>query len=369
MATDAFIVLKQLRCLQEHERGSEPYLWPVLLYIDDHTLDMDNPGEPPVAVIAPAINHARVVLQSGMRAGETAAIPPEVGHLRVRFEDGLTIQKLIVAVALWEEDETPTAAMRAGFAAFVGAQRAALIANLSDLFQATTEAQLQLINDKITDQVRGAVESAIKNGLTGWQKAKVFAGTLNLDDFIASASVAFPLGLPPEPGELVPFLVPTPFTLPLVRRAINPLTGEVLDSTTDRYELEGELLLRRVPTELCRAEVAQVAAAKVAVEDIEKQIKALQAEREQASPAEKVLINQQIKELKEVDLPAKEAELTAARQALQACRDRWQRFIDNLQDFGQQLEPLTAETPRRERGGPRLEGSGQNRPNYEPPGP
>lgn len=108
MATDAIVILERLRCIRESDvaGGSEPYIWPALLWIDDSTL-----SEPiPVGVTAPALGNARVVIKNDMRAGQTADIPLSVGMLRVRFEDGLSIRRLILVVALWEEDETPEAA-------------------------------------------------------------------------------------------------------------------------------------------------------------------------------------------------------------------------------------------------------------------
>src|SRR5262245_28376897 len=124
MATDAILVLERLRCIRESDGTghSEPYIWPVLLWIDDNTLATPSL----VGVTAPGLGNARVVIKNDMRAGQIADIPTSVGDLRVRFDDGLTIRRLILAVALWEEDETPEAAMRAGFQAFSSELRAAI---------------------------------------------------------------------------------------------------------------------------------------------------------------------------------------------------------------------------------------------------
>src|SRR5262245_4316394 len=116
MATDFFITLERLRCIRESDGSghSEPYIWPVLMWIDDNTLA--TPAR--VDVTSPAIGNARIIIKSDMRAGQTADIPSSVGILRVRLEDNFTIRRLILAVALWEWDDTPQAAMRAGFQAF-----------------------------------------------------------------------------------------------------------------------------------------------------------------------------------------------------------------------------------------------------------
>jgi hypothetical protein len=198
MATDAIIVLERLRCIRESDvtGGSEPYIWPALLWIDDNTLATPSL----VGMTAPALGNARVVIKNDMRAGQIADIPTSVGVLRVRFEDGLSIRRLILAVAVWEEDETPEAAMRAGSQAFSSELRAAIADNLFALSQASGE-ELDAIIETIKTRAKDRVKSAIENGLTAWQKARVFLGTLNLDDIIGSDFRNFP------------DLLPTPITL------------------------------------------------------------------------------------------------------------------------------------------------------------
>jgi hypothetical protein len=193
MATDAILSLNRLLCIRESDESgnSEPYIWPVLMWIDDNTLA--TPEQ--IGVTTPALGNARVVIKSDMRAGQTADIPASVGVLRVRLEDGLTIRRLILAVALWEEDETPDAALRAGFQAFSSELRAAIADNLFALNQASEEEQEAII-ETIKVRVRDRVGSSIENGLTGLQKVRVLLGLLNLDDFIDSDFKNFPDLLP-----------------------------------------------------------------------------------------------------------------------------------------------------------------------------
>ncbi|MER3513395.1 MAG: hypothetical protein C4310_02500 [Chloroflexota bacterium] len=98
IATDAIITLERLRCIRESDASghSEPYIWPTLLWTDGNTLATPSL----VGVTSPVLGNTRVVIKNAMRAGQTADIPPSVGALRVRFEDGLTIRRLIPAVAL-----------------------------------------------------------------------------------------------------------------------------------------------------------------------------------------------------------------------------------------------------------------------------
>lgn len=300
MATDVIIALERLRCIRESdaEGHSEPYLWPTLLWIDDTTLT--TPAL--VGVTAPALGNARVVIKNDMSAGQTADIPPAVGVLRLRFENGLTLRRLIFAVALWEEDETPEAAVRAGFLAFSSELRAALADNLLALFEADRERDedaKKAIIAAIKARVKDRVKSAIQNSLTAWQKARVFAGILNLDDIIDSAFGDF--------GE-------HPFPEPI---ALTFTSG-----TTDRYEIAGNLQIRPVAVDRCQSQVNAVREAQTAVDDVDREIQQLQAELKHASPTDKPFINSEIKRVREEELPAAMAALDAARVALSICRSR-----------------------------------------------
>ena len=301
MATDAIIVLERLRCIRESDAsgGSEPYIWPVLLWIDDNTLATPSL----VGVTGPALGNARVVIKNDMRAGQTADIPTSVGVRRVRFEDDLTIRRLILAVALWEEDETPEAAMRAGFQAFPSELRAAVADNLFALSQAGEEEQDAIIA-RIQARVSDRVESAIRNGLTGWQKARVLIGTLNLDDIIGSAFRSFP------------DLFPTTITLTFGAGSSND------------YEIQAKLEVQPVRVDRCQAQVNAVKAAQSVVDNVDAEIRNLQSELQRASPGEKPFIISEIKRIRAEELPAAMAALDDARRALSICRSRVPPFLD-----------------------------------------
>ena len=302
MATDAIVVLERLRCIRESDGTghSEPYIWPALLWIDDKTLATDAL----VGVTGPVLGNARDVIKDDMRAGQTADIPASVGMLRVRFEDGLTIRRLILAVALWENDETPEAAMRAGFQAFSSELRAAIADNLFALNQATGE-ELDALIAAIKTRVKNRVKSAIQNGLTGWQKIRVVAGTLNLDDIVDSNFTNF--GDP----------------------STRPIALAFREGTSNLYEIQGNLLVRPVPVDRCQSQVDAVKAAQAAVNGVDAQIRALQAELHSASPAEKRFIISEIKRLREEELPIVIAALEEARSALQFCRERIPPIFDS----------------------------------------
>ena len=308
MATDAIVLLEQLRCitLKNTESRTEPYIWPALIRIDDNTLATLELLD----LVAPVLGNARVVIKDSMGAGETASIPGSVGILRARLEDNLTVRRLILVVALLEMDETPESAMQAGFRAFFSELRAAIAENLFALGNADEEEE-QLIIDDIKKHVESRVRSAIENGLSGWEKAKVFAGILNLDDPSGSAFANF--------GK--DFLAPTPITLSF--EATRRILG-VIESLS-KYEIHGQLQLRPVVVERCQPQIDAVNAAQAVVNGIENEISALQSELQGGGDGPtlpKSFIIAEIKRLRAEELGPAMAALEEARRALQDCRNQ-----------------------------------------------
>jgi hypothetical protein len=308
MATDAIVLLEQLHCLTllNTETRTEPYIWPALVRIDDTTLATPDL----VAMVTPLLGNARVVIKDSMRAGETASIPASVGILRTRFEDNLMTRRLILVVALLENDETPEDAMQDGFRAFNSELRAAIADNLFAL-SAADEEETKVITDQISERVAGRVRSAIENGLSAYEKAKVFAGILNLDDSIGSDFQSF--------GQ--DSLGSEAFTLHFEAK------GKILGvfDTLSEYEIEGQLQIKRVIADRCQAQVNAVNAAQAVVNGIEAEIRelqdALRGEGE-GSSLPKSFIIAEIKRIRAEELAPAVADLQAARAALKACRER-----------------------------------------------
>jgi hypothetical protein len=192
MTTEWVVVLERLRCVREDDGSghSEPYIWPVLLWIDGTTLE--DPEK--VGVAAPAVDRARVVIKHDMGPGETAPIPGSVGVLSAQVEDGF--QAMILVVALWEHDETPIVAVKAGFNAFSSELRAAVAARLVELSSSSEEDRAQVIKE-ITEQVYKAVTSAILTVMSQWPQL-----LLLMDDVIGSDIMT--LTALPDPSAPIP---------------------------------------------------------------------------------------------------------------------------------------------------------------------
>lgn len=303
MALDAFLILESLHCIKELDllrgKGSEPYLWPVLIRIDDLTIQT----EALVDVTAPVLGNSRVVIKNDMRQGQTADIPTSVGVLRFRLEDSLFDTRLILILALWDEDDAPEKSVHAGFQAFVGALGAALgdgltLLAIKDAEDNNDEEAKAAIAKDIQEQVDKKVRAAIKDSLTGPQKVAIKTGFLSMDDVIGTAFKGFSNALPAK------------FSL---------TTGA---GTPNEFQIQGRLDVREVVIDPCQSQVNAVRQAQTAVNDVNNQIKALQEELKKASPAEKPFLISEIKRVREEELPIVQDALGAALTRLSICRSR-----------------------------------------------
>ncbi|HEX2112478.1 MAG TPA: hypothetical protein VHF67_13105 [Gaiellaceae bacterium] len=312
MALEVTLVLHELHCVKESEEGSEPYIWPVLLWVDDTTIH--NQGDDVLGVRGPVLGDARVVLKARMSGGETAPIPFPLGTLGVRLLEASMFSYVLLVVALFDRDETPQAAMWAGCKAFASELRTAIAQRLPYLKAAIAQgddAELQRLIEEIKIQVKAATNSATWNELTGWQKTRVVLGTLNLDDYVGFAFY---------------FGKPAPAELELVLRS---------DNGSEEYRINGSVDARPATIDVCQAQAV--------VDGIEGLISAAKAGYQDASSAGKAAISSQIKQLNQdldvaiaalgearraQDLDVAIAALGEARRALQRCRHRWAELAE-----------------------------------------
>lgn len=296
MATDAIVTLERLRCIKESDGTghSEPYMWPVLVTIN--TMNGN------VLISDLALGNARILIDNDIRAGQVIVIPTSINTLRVRLDDPQNFT-LILSVVLWENDETPEKALKAGFTAYSSALREAIVANLLALRDAqgdpVKEAAVRAIIEK---QVNDAVESAIRGALTTGEKIRIGLGTLNMDDVVGSDTEN--LG---SPGAVA---MTKPFTLAFRNK-----------SGSEEYEILGNLAVKPVVVDLCQAQVNGVRSAQAAIDDIRTEISDLQEQLRHASPQQKPGINKLIREQRAL-LPAANTALDQAKQALQVCRSQ-----------------------------------------------
>ena len=231
------------------------------------------------------LGDAREVIKSGMRPGDVAAIPPGVGTLRVRLEDSKrTFRRLLPIVALWENDDTPSKAMKAGFVAYV----AALRSEMSALFAQVLQPNGPTIESLLPDTLRRVFQTmarAIGDNLSGTDHFQLAIGTLNLDDFVALA------------GHTWKAEVNERFTMTF-RRDEDP---------GNHYEIDVGATLKPVVIDPCQTLVNAVRDAESAVEGVQAEIRELQAELSGQTPGEpplpKAALVAEIRRLREEELP------------------------------------------------------------------
>jgi Tachylectin len=182
MSTDATITLQDLQCLRQDRGsdGSDPYIWPALVAIDSTFR---------VNVLTP-FNESRVIIQSGMKNGQTASIPGTVGVQSRRLDGDLTGNHLILVTALWEKRDTPDNVVSAGYTAFSDSLQTGITANLLGLGSSDPATQQAAI-DAVKAAVSSGVTDAISNSLTWYQKGEIAAGLMHLDNLIDNSSTAF----------------------------------------------------------------------------------------------------------------------------------------------------------------------------------
>lgn len=300
MARDAIIILQNLECISQQESvldvGQDPYIWPVLMWLDSTSLDGTTP----------LLGESRLILRAGMRPGDIAAIPYPLGTLGHRFEDDSSTNYLMLAVLVWAQQKqfarpsgTPDAAVWAGCKAFSSALPAAVSANFNGLADPTSRQQtIEIIKQSVGDNVRSAISDALS-----WElKLLIGTGAYQLDFVIGSD-----------------FYVSSDLTAA-------DFTLSMSDASGDSYAVHGGLRVHVPVVDLCQAQVDQVTAKQKNVDGISGQISQLTGQMQTASPAEKPYIAAQIM-LDNNDLVVAQQDLADARAALKTCRDHWAKVV------------------------------------------
>jgi hypothetical protein len=180
----ASIELQQLRCtFQSRFHSSRPYLWGVLLQVDDDTLA----SGALVAMVSfpPAPDGSFSEIAAAMHDGDSAPIPGPVARYAARFRSGQAHNDLILVVVLWDARDTPLHAVAKGYDAFLGEIRDAVADNLVALSTADDD-QEKAIEETINKRVHDKVEAAIRGDLSDLDKAAFFTGLKSPDRLIDS---------------------------------------------------------------------------------------------------------------------------------------------------------------------------------------
>jgi hypothetical protein len=273
--------------------GSEPYLWPMLIWVTDATLAT------PALVRSNHPHTPRTVLGQDVRAGAVLTVPPGAGTTGVQLAAGEVLRSALAVVSLLENDETPQHVVVAAYDSYVRELPAAIARHLLEL-----SSEDQVTVDEAKAAVRAEVSSAVKSAgaseMTSWEKFTVGIGSLNLDDQVGAA------------------FDDTTTTTALALDFVETTGSGSSVRTTQDWHLTGTLTVD-TRIDLCAAQVRAVTQARVRRDQLRDQLRALNTAFAQASPSERAAIRMDIDEVKVV-LAHAESDLASAEAALAACR-------------------------------------------------
>jgi hypothetical protein len=277
--------------------GSEPYLWPMLIWVSDATLGA------PALVRSNHPHTPRTVLGQNTRAGAVLTVPTAAGLVGTQLAEGDALRRALVVVALLENDETPDHVVRAAYDEFVRELPAAIARHLLDLSSDDPDV-VAAAKEAVRGEVGDAVKAAGSDEMTTWEKIKVGVGSLDLDDQVGSG---FDDAMEPASGVEVNALS--------LRYTQTKDDGAVV---TQDWTLTGTLTVD-TRVDLCGGLVLAANQARVRRDQVLRRLRDLRTAWGQARGAEREALALDIAEV-ESELDAAEAELDAAEAALARCR-------------------------------------------------
>ena len=306
MSVIVTLSLDTLHCIQESDRGgsshSEPYIWPFMVAVTDNSFV----ATPTAAILA----ESRTVIRNEMHAGQSASLTFGGNQLVTTFEDSQTGRQLILVIALWEADDTPLSAVQAGFQAYLDELKRTIGLRLPELKEAIDTNNPALLKDAIDfikAQVQAKVRSAIADHLSGFDKFQIAIGSLNPDDFMATAFA------------LIDGAAPASFSLDFTGTAGDPRITFVpgafgqftvhAEQVPIHYTLDGHVTIEPVVIDPCQKQIDAVHHAEDALKGLQLMVQLLQQQLATATPQQKPGIIAMIKQINEQRIP--EAENTS----------------------------------------------------------
>jgi hypothetical protein len=248
-----------------------------------------------IVVGSEAPSLARVILASGMKSGDTAAIPSTVGVVTRRFDEDLSNFRILAIVALLEKRDLSDDEILGGFTAFPGALQDAIEANLGGL-ASTDPMVFQNAINAITSSVHDQVMNAVKARMSDTEKLEYCAGTFVADTVIDTAHTE------------VATTSDSTFQL---------MFGNTPGNESNNYTIDAAAQFKTVT---CEAELDAVNQDTVVVNQLDAELEQMKKELAQAPASEKKEIEQDILEFTKTELNPAKAKLAKDEQALQACR-------------------------------------------------
>jgi len=310
MPIQAVVKLDTLHCIAESDTQgsshSEPYIWPFLAGV------ANNPASLATTPTSPILAESRKIIKNEMKAGDSASLDFPGNVLTQSFAEGQMSCNLILIVGLMEADENTVSSMQAGYQAFLNELKAKM-PEIIALGSASPEEATVLLKE-IKDAVSAKAHDAVKNSMSGYEKFKVFMGTMDTDDYVGTDFANF--------KNVEQQTAPVSFKLRMTGQATERRQQNLWVVVPVEYELDGTLTVSNIVADQCQAEVDGVAAAVQAIKSLQGQVRSLQHSLQTATPQQKAAIVNSIEKINSELLPAAEAWLVRAQKSLELCRIR-----------------------------------------------
>lgn len=282
MKTRVALRLNSLRCIEETEKGSEPYFWPIMITHET--------GAPRLRV--PTSDWAPRVLAQEMKAGQSVPVPAGMDLNFVEVFDDKAAGLVVFVIILFEKDNLTNKGRIAAFRHVEDKAMEMVGERLAECRQSSGERR-DLTNDLIR---RLDLETAVRNAMSYLEIGTAFSLPGGFDD---------PLGI------MVwtlsgPALIPRPIDFDLSQRS-------------EQFVLTARLEVTITLNPICQNERAAMEQALAVVKGLQGQRASLQQQLHHATPQQKAALVAAIKRIAEVDLPPAEAALVQAEAALNAC--------------------------------------------------
>jgi hypothetical protein len=326
----ATVNIPLLHCVQQYDENgnSEPYLW-FAFFSADTTSTLPKP----VSVVVPHVLDTRAQYPGNIGNNQDINIPVEVGSFTKNLEGGMRNTAMLgVLAVLFEEDDTSSEAISAGYAAFRDAVDREI--NNFVIRLVTGGGGLRPPTDDEKETIVRAIRSSVTDAISNkvgcwsglWDNQDDFIGyslALFIGDQLAEpiAPTAQALGLPPIDAD----------AFKVVIHWTNPPTATLVKAGHNRYEfVRPTLRLQRVVADplgdriekvvsVCVDKVKAFDEAVATLDRLRNQRNELRARLAHASEKDSASIVKEIEKLKENEIPRATRAVDLAAIALRDC--------------------------------------------------
>jgi hypothetical protein len=276
--------LQALKCIEESEHGSEPYLWPIMITQETG----------PLRLHVPTQQFEAMVLASEMHAGQSVPIPAGMDLNFSEVFDNKAAALAVFVVVLFEVDNLTHHGRVAAFRHVEEKALEMVGQRLAECKQFSGERD-ELTNDLID---RLDIEGAVKDAMSYYEIGKAYALPGGFDDAL---------------GIIV-------WTLSGQNLAPRDIAFD-LRQPAEKFVLTARLEVAITFPPVCQNERDAAEHALAVVKGLQTQRAVLQQQLHHATPQQKAAIVAAITRINEVDLPPAEAALAQADAALKSCLD------------------------------------------------